>query len=426
MLMTSACQQMGFDGLMIGRISRDVQRRWEASRHMEFVWLTDPFSQRPEADLFTWVPPYSYTTPGIFCLDVPSCRSPMMYESIQDMPHYLLLYSQYQTEVYTPSNIAIMFGGDLSYVEAEKQFAAIDALAAAANALDKAKESRWRRYRLKKAPVHVFYSTPACFLRALHEVNVTWPVFSNDVLPYTDSPGRTWSGFYTSRPSLKLFARYANGVLQHHDGITGTSTHEVAQDYANQLSRGIASCELAVVVYNPDTESLLTYVRLPVGRDIQLVVTDPDGLELEHQVLPVAPHRLGVPERTSTAPSEIVFPALVPPLGMSVYKMEPGIPAPNVAKTGSVRDDFLELEQQLDYRYRLELDPTSGLVTRVHLLGRNLSLGLRQSFAAYLHEFSTQAELSESGHYVFSAYRNAYQLDEQVAYRVLKASSSSC
>ncbi|KAM7293892.1 hypothetical protein ISCGN_023467 [Ixodes scapularis] len=185
-----------------------------------------------------------------------------------------------------------------------------------------------------------------------------------------------------------------------------------------------AAIQLAVVVYNPDTESLLTYVRLPVGRDIQLVVTDPDGLELEHQVLPVAPHRLGVPERTSTAPSEIVFPALVPPLGMSVYKMEPGIPAPNVAKTGSVQDDFLELEQQLDYvenkRYRLELDPTSGLVTRVHLLGRKLSLGLRQSFAAYLHEFSTQAELSESGHYVFSAYRNAYQLDEQVAYRVLK------
>ncbi|CAN8007052.1 unnamed protein product, partial [Ixodes pacificus] len=217
-----------------------------------------------------------------------------MYENIRDLPHYLLLYSQYQTEVYTPSNIAIMFGGDLSYVEAEEQFAAVDELASAANALDKARGSRWRRYRLKKAPVHVFYSTPACFLRALHEVNATWPVFSNDVLPYTDSPGRTWSGFYTSRPSLKFYARYANGVLQHSSSLSGTSTNEVAQDYADQLSRGIASCELAVVVYNPDTESLLTYVRLPVGRDIQLVVTDPDGLELEHQVLPVAPHRYAI------------------------------------------------------------------------------------------------------------------------------------
>ncbi|KAG0422758.1 hypothetical protein HPB47_001451, partial [Ixodes persulcatus] len=173
----------------------------------------------------------------------------------------------------------------------------------------------------------------------------------------------------------------------------GTSTNEVAQDYADRLSRGIASCEgilsdavrallsrkpqnhsankgglvfchllnisqceytefqreLAVVVYNPDTESLLTYVRLPVGRDIQLVVTDPDGLELDHQVLPVAPHRLGVPERTSTAPFEIVFPAAVPPLGISVYQLAPGIPAPDVARTGSIRDDFLELEKQLDY-----------------------------------------------------------------------------
>ncbi|KAG0422756.1 hypothetical protein HPB47_001449 [Ixodes persulcatus] len=72
---------MGFDGLMIGRISRDVQRRWEASRHMEFVWLTDPFNQEPEVDLFTWVPPYSYTTPGIFCLDVLSCMNSMSYAS---------------------------------------------------------------------------------------------------------------------------------------------------------------------------------------------------------------------------------------------------------------------------------------------------------------------------------------------------------
>lgn len=40
---------------------------------------------------------------------------------------------------------------------------------------------------------------------------------------------------------------------------------------------------------------------------------------------------------------------MVPPLGISVYKLAPGIPAPNVARTSGIRDDFLELEKELDY-----------------------------------------------------------------------------
>ncbi|CAN7938249.1 unnamed protein product, partial [Ixodes hexagonus] len=486
---------MGFDGLMIGRISKDTQRRKEASREMEFVWQTDPYSQEPNADLFTWVPPSSYITPAILCVGGMGCQSPALYESTRDLPHYMLLYAQYQTEVYTPSNIAIMFGSDLSFIEAERQFAEMDTLVATSNELEQARRPRWRRYRLRKAPVHVSYSSPGCFLRALHELNATWPVFRDDLFPYTDSPGRTWTGFYTSRPSLKFFARYANGflqackqlsvlgggnsdskvdvlreavaTLQHHDGITGTSTNQVVLDYVDRLMRGITSCEatvgpdalwtllsrspekppaekgalvfchllnisqcefteskreFSVLLYNPDSESLSTYVRFPVRRNAQVVVTGPNGSELEHQLIPVAPHRSEIPERTSTAPLELVFPATVPPLGISVYRLAPGIPEPNAAS--SVEDNFLELEKPLDFiendRYRLELDPTSGLVTRVHLFGRELSLDFQQSFATYLHESIMQKEFSDPGHYVFSAYRNAYDLGDHVAYHVVK------
>ncbi|XP_077495268.1 lysosomal alpha-mannosidase-like [Amblyomma americanum] len=93
-------------------------------------------------------------------------------------------------------------------------------------------------------------------------------------MPYTDGPGRTWTGFYTTKPNLKMMVRYANGFLQaskqlsvlgkettssqvrqlseavatllHHDGITGTSTTWVARDYANILYQGIAKCEAVI------------------------------------------------------------------------------------------------------------------------------------------------------------------------------------
>lgn len=36
--------------------------------------------------------------------------------------------------------------------------------------------------------------------------------------------------------------REAMGVLQHHDGVSGTEKQHVANDYARQLSEGLDSC----------------------------------------------------------------------------------------------------------------------------------------------------------------------------------------
>ncbi|XP_075526720.1 lysosomal alpha-mannosidase-like [Dermacentor variabilis] len=154
-----------------------------------------------------------------------------------------------------------MAGCDMCFSYAEKQFERQeDVLARAIPIAGK-----------QNPQVHVVYSTPACYVQALHEASRTWPSFSDDLLPYSDLPGRTWTGFYTTRPNLKMFIRYANGFLQackqlslygrqdaserarqlgeavatvqHHDGVTGTCSNTAAGDYTNRLLKGVDQCE---------------------------------------------------------------------------------------------------------------------------------------------------------------------------------------
>lgn len=119
----------------------------------------------------------------------------------------------------------------------------------------------------------MFYSTPSCYLKSLHDSNTTWPTKNDDFFPYGSGPHTYWTGYFTSRPSLKLFERNGNGflqvckqlsalaptrdqtfeenlsnlreamgVMQHHDAVSGTEKHHVAKDYARLLQIGIDRC----------------------------------------------------------------------------------------------------------------------------------------------------------------------------------------
>jgi hypothetical protein len=99
-------------------------------------------------------------------------------------------------------------------------------------------------------------------------------VKTDDFFPYSDCEHCFWTGYFTSRPALKklervgssflqtarqiqaLFAKdttlgseeineleKAMGIIQHHDGVSGTSKQHVAYDYAKKVQFGINEAE---------------------------------------------------------------------------------------------------------------------------------------------------------------------------------------
>lgn len=101
--------------------------------------------------------------------------------------------------------------------------------------------------------------------------DLTWRVKTDDFFPYGSAKHAYWSGFFTSRPALKRFARVSNtllqqvrqldaiyqshhsatldklqravGLVQHHDGLSGTEKQGVSDDYALRLNDGVLDAQ---------------------------------------------------------------------------------------------------------------------------------------------------------------------------------------
>lgn len=107
----------------------------------------------------------------------------------------------------------------------------------------------------------------------MHDAGITWPTKDDDFFPYASDPHAYWTGYFTSRPTLKRYERVGNqflqvckqltalapnlypeliphlgfmretmGIMQHHDAVTGTEKQKVAYDYARRLSVGMRTC----------------------------------------------------------------------------------------------------------------------------------------------------------------------------------------
>ncbi|XP_042142771.1 lysosomal alpha-mannosidase isoform X4 [Ixodes scapularis] len=397
-----------------------------------------------------------------------------------------------QAKAYATKNIMLTIGGDLSFQNAQNWFNQVDS---AIRMVNNVSHKKGRRVRM-------FYSTPLCYLASLHAANQSWPVFRGDLFPYADNPNRAWTGFYTSRPNLKGFARYANGflqackqlaviggkrdtrtqrlkeavaILQHHDAITGTSKHSVAEDYSLLLWKGIVDCEavigsavtkltgqseanvqwgfchafnisqcaiteswgvpgpneqhsgpteLTVLVYNPMSQALSTYVRLPVNDGHSFEVRDYQGRDTEPQVTPLIMTIPNIPDRRSCARSELVIPVELPPLGYTTfYATKRAKPEAQIMERNI---NFLQLEPEYRFiendRYRLEVDMTTGLLLHITFLGLELAMSLKQSFYVYKmavpgHQFTVSA----GGAYTFLPDRDEpFDLGSHVTYRIVK------
>ena len=130
--------------------------------------------------------------------------------------------------------------------------------------------------------VNIFYSSPEFYTKCKYQEtksNFTnrgrLSVKEDDFFPYSDHDHSFWTGYFTSRPGLKRMERVASsfllaarqietlvdssgnqvdfrqcqgnfhnledavGVVQHHDGVSGTAKQHVANDYAKRLHNAI-------------------------------------------------------------------------------------------------------------------------------------------------------------------------------------------
>ena len=62
--------------------------------------------------------------------------------------------------------------------------------------------------------VNLLYSTPSCYTYHVNRAGKTWTTKEDDFFPIAQQPHSFWTGYFTSRPSLKGYVRSTNNFLQ--------------------------------------------------------------------------------------------------------------------------------------------------------------------------------------------------------------------
>ncbi|EFA08765.1 lysosomal alpha-mannosidase [Tribolium castaneum] len=449
----SILTQMGFQGLVIGRLDHRDKEKRQQEKNLDFVWQAS--ANLNNSAIFTTMFPEFYVSIECFCFDI-LCDDEMINDDVKspefNLNEKVYMFSQAMDqfkEYYKTNNILLPMGGDFTYQAAEINFSNIDKLIKGFQGHKK---------------YNVFYSTPSCYIAAVNEeVNrkgIKLRTKTDDFFPYSLTRDAFWTGYYTSRPTLKRFERVGNnilqavkqlttfsrikgkdksyfidnlrgamGIMQHHDAITGTEREAVAKDYVKMLNKAIreaetpigmiigdllkknlhevdlhlTTCLLAnvsicettkkakfvVTVYNPLSRSVNHYVRLPV-EGTSYKITGPDGEE-EYDIFESISSFDYITEETKPSARELVFAARnIPPLGLKLYYVELVEGFDHLRPFEHVTDEYYGSECD-----GFTIDNASGMLSSITI--RELTLNITQEFFYY----SGYSKFRPSGAYVF-------------------------
>ncbi|KRT79199.1 glycoside hydrolase [Oryctes borbonicus] len=268
--MASIFAQMGFDGILLGRIDyQDKQHRFY-TKTPEFIWQSSA-SLGNKTDIFTSIMYNTYSPPPGFCFDILCMDEPIVDDinsfayNVDRKVNTFFAYLNNVTKAYATNHVIITMGEDFNYQAAHTWYKNLDKLILYANK----RQKEGSKYNL-------LYSTPSCYLKAVQDAakgKIKWSVKTDDFFPYASDSHAFWTGYFTSRPTLKRYERFGNnflqvckqlysltdlgpedwadlnalreamGIMQHHDAVTGTEKQHVAFDYARLLSKGFDECE---------------------------------------------------------------------------------------------------------------------------------------------------------------------------------------
>ena len=287
-------KKAGMDSLFFGRTDyRELQKRY-ANASLEYFWEGSK-SFGAEASVFTsqlygqgkYGGYYSFfpfeetnARDRNYVQDDPTMQGYNVQEWVDRIVNAALMQGK-QTKT---NHQLWMLGNDFTYQSASRWFKNYDKLIHYVN-LD--------------GRIRMFYSTPSDYVKAKMESSTfsEWETRKYvDLFPLADGPHEYWTGYFTSRPSLKRQYRYASSfltaarqletfyylskpknifaqqsqeikrrpttqvgvgftddlegalaIVAHHDGITGTARQSVTNDYSFRLSLGMKSSEAALL-----------------------------------------------------------------------------------------------------------------------------------------------------------------------------------
>ncbi|KAH8287905.1 hypothetical protein KR018_006962 [Drosophila ironensis] len=266
--MASMFAQMGFDGMFFGRLDYQDKDERLMTKNAEMIWHGSA-NLGEQSDLFSGALYNNYQAPDGFCFDILCSDTPIIdgkHSPDNNVKEKVDAFFEYVTKMatrYRTNNLILTMGEDFHYQNADMWYKNLDKLIKYAN-----------ERQANGSNINLLYSTPSCYLKSLHDAGITWPTKSDDFFPYASDPHAYWTGYFTSRPTLKRFERDGNhflqvckqlsalapkkatefdphlnfmretlGIMQHHDAITGTEKEKVALDYAKRLSVSFKACE---------------------------------------------------------------------------------------------------------------------------------------------------------------------------------------
>ena len=238
--------EMGMDGLFFGRLDfREKVERF-TNQTSEMIWLTSPALKETPNRLITSILYNVYDPPDSFCWDASYTDEPLMDNpklhdyNIDTRAMDFVNFARKQKESYPTNNIIVSMGMDFQYQLAHTWYKNIDKLIKYVNNMLGEKEQ-----------IHLMYSTPSCYLKALHDEGLEWSTKSDDFFPYASDPHAYWTGYFTSRPTSKRFIRESSGYLQLAKLMTAVA-FAFSQDVVITLnSTSFSSTEPQSLISNP-------------------------------------------------------------------------------------------------------------------------------------------------------------------------------
>jgi len=262
--------QMGFKAFFFGRIDYQDKAQRLNNSGMEMIWVPQT-SQGNENAIFTAVNYYLYMHPPGFNFDMYSNDKPIGFDpnlEDYDLPQradQFVAWFRQMSQSYRSSDLFHTLGEDFAFQDGHMDFKNYDRLMKYINSQP--------QYN-----VNVFYSTPNTYIDTVNAQNITYPFKYDDFFPYADVPTGYWTGYFTSRTSIKGATRKlgrftqavrklasqalwqnispftsnnfpqidqaftlleeAMGNGQHHDAVTGTEKQAVAEDYKLYFAKG--------------------------------------------------------------------------------------------------------------------------------------------------------------------------------------------